>query len=324
MAELDIAFRHLLRGLPQPALALAFPHRRIEPIGHFDSSVDRPRQRTSDRLFRVRDSEGEAAVHIEVEREWRAALPSRLFDYATSAVTGTQLPVWSVVLLLKPGGRPPDGTGVYRIRGADGDSFVFRYRVVPLWQLDAHQWRDHLGAQGAPYCVAMRGVDPEFVQKLAEGIRTDSQLTRDERESIMQCLYMMTTAILGVDAVERSFPMEWMRDDPNIQELIRRWVDRGRVEGRVEGQAIAMRQVLYKVLASRSFTVPPDVRERIDGETDAARLEVWYEAALRALTLDDVFALDRSAAARRARSLVRPARGRGAAAPARGRRMRRR
>lgn len=52
-----------------------------------------PRQRTSDGLFRVRDRTGEAAVHVEIEREWRAKIPSRLFDYASSAATGTRLPV---------------------------------------------------------------------------------------------------------------------------------------------------------------------------------------------------------------------------------------
>lgn len=66
MGETDVTFRHLLRGLPRPILRLAFPRRRLEPLGPFDSSVDRPRQRTTDGLFRVRDRTGEAAVHVEI------------------------------------------------------------------------------------------------------------------------------------------------------------------------------------------------------------------------------------------------------------------
>ena len=66
MGETDVTFRHLLRGLPRPILQLAFPRRRIEPLGPFDSSVDRPRQRTTDSLFRVRDRIGEAGVHVEI------------------------------------------------------------------------------------------------------------------------------------------------------------------------------------------------------------------------------------------------------------------
>ena len=33
MGEIDIAFRRLLRGLPWPILRLAFPRRRLEPVG---------------------------------------------------------------------------------------------------------------------------------------------------------------------------------------------------------------------------------------------------------------------------------------------------
>src|SRR5262245_1336321 len=71
MGESDVTFRRLLRQLPRPLLRLAFPRRRLEPLGPLDPSVDRSRQRTADNLFRVRDGATEAAVHVEIEREWR-------------------------------------------------------------------------------------------------------------------------------------------------------------------------------------------------------------------------------------------------------------
>src|SRR3954452_13529502 len=86
MGETDVTFRQLLRGLPRPILRLAFPRRRLEPLGTLDPSVDRPRQRTADSLFRVRDGAAEAAVHVEIERAWRTEIPRRLFEYASAAV----------------------------------------------------------------------------------------------------------------------------------------------------------------------------------------------------------------------------------------------
>lgn len=118
MGETDVTFRHLLRGLPRPILQLAFPDHPLEPLGPFDPSVDRPRQRTADNLFRVRDGVGEAAVHVEIERAWRTEIAPRLFDYASAAVTATRLPVWSVVVLLRPGGQPPRGTGALYVVSA--------------------------------------------------------------------------------------------------------------------------------------------------------------------------------------------------------------
>lgn len=66
MGETDVTFRRLLRVLPRPILQLAFPDRHLEPIGPpIDPSLDRARPRTADNLFRVRDGDGEAVVHVE-------------------------------------------------------------------------------------------------------------------------------------------------------------------------------------------------------------------------------------------------------------------
>jgi hypothetical protein len=293
MGETDVTFRHLLRDLPQPILRLAFPRHRLVPLGPLDPSVDKPRTRTSDNLFRVRHGAQEAAVHVEVEREWRTEIARRLFEYASSAMVATRLPVWSVVVLLRPGGRPPSVTGVYRIPGIGGDVIQFRYQVVPLWRLDAHRMRKQLGLQGAPFCVAMRGADEAFVRELVEQVHADRTLTRRDRRTTMQLLYVVSAAILGSETARRIFHVESIIQDPNVQELIREWEDKGhakgRTEGRTEGRATEARLLLHKVLAARSFAVPQDVRARIDGESDVTRLESWIEAAVTAPSLGDVF-----------------------------------
>ena len=99
--------------------------------------------------------------------------------------------------------------------------------------------------------------------------------------------------------------MDSIIQDPNVQELIREWEDKGRAKGRVEGRAKGRaegraegrakgraeeaRKLLYKVLAARSFRITPAVRARVNGETDVARLEAWHEAAVTARAVADVF-----------------------------------
>jgi hypothetical protein len=46
---------------------------------------------------------------------------------------------------------------------------------------------------------------------------------------------------------------------------------------------------LHAVLTVRSFPVTPDVRARIDGESDVARLETWLKATVTANAIGDVF-----------------------------------
>jgi hypothetical protein len=79
--------------------------------------------------------------------------------------------------------------------------------------------------------------------------------------------------------------VESIIQDPNVQELIGEWEEKGRGEGR----AAEARLLLHRVLVARSFTVTPDVRARIDGEPDVTRLEAWLEAAVTATSIGDVF-----------------------------------
>jgi len=75
--------------------------------------------------------------------------------------------------------------------------------------------------------------------------------------------------------------MESIIQDPNVQELIREWEDKGR--------ATEARSMLLTVLAARSFPVTPDLRSRIDSEPDIDRVESWLKTAVTAKTIGDVF-----------------------------------
>jgi hypothetical protein len=191
---------------------------------------------------------------------------------------------------------------------------VFRYHVVLLWQLDARAMLGQLGLRGAPFCVAMHGADEALVRGAVAEVRGGGGgLTEDEQQTTMQLLYIMTAAILGSGTARRIFHMESLIQDPNVQELIREWeseglargvaqgLAQGKAEGMAQGRAEGMvtgrdtgraeeaRTLLYKVLAVRAFAVTPDVRARIDGELEVARLEAWLEAAVIAGALGDVF-----------------------------------
>jgi hypothetical protein len=152
MGEHDIAFRRLLRDLPEPVLRLVFRRRRLKVLGAADASADRSVQRTTDNLFRVREGRRESIVHIEIERAWRKSIPMRMFDYASAAHVATGLPVVSVVLLLRRGGRRPPGRCLTYRAGALGAEIRFRYFVLPLYELDARKMQRRLPPEGWPLC----------------------------------------------------------------------------------------------------------------------------------------------------------------------------
>jgi hypothetical protein len=90
--------------------------------------------------------------------------------------------------------------------------------------------------------------------------------------------------IFGSETARR-IHVESIIQDPNVQELIREWEDKGRDKGRAE----EARRLLHKVLAARALRVTPEVRARIDAEANVERLESWHEAAVTAAAIGDVF-----------------------------------
>jgi hypothetical protein len=130
----------------------------------------------------------------------------------------------------------------------------------------------------------MQGSDEAFIRELVEKVQTDPTLAPHDRRTTIQLLYIVSAVILGSETA-RIFHVESIIQDPNVQELIREWEDKGRTEGHAD----EARSLLLKVLAARSLPVPPDLRARIDGEPDLAWLESWLEAAVTAAAVGDVF-----------------------------------
>jgi hypothetical protein len=64
---------------------------------------------------------------------------------------------------------------------------------------------------------------------------------------------------------------------------------RGRAEGEARGRAEGEAAMLLRVLAARGFTVPDDIRQRIQSCTDLAWLEAWGERAATATSLEEIF-----------------------------------
>lgn len=289
-------------------------------------------------------------IHVEIEREWRRSLPGRLFNYATAGVAATGLPVWSLVVLLRPGGRPPDRVGVHRIPGLDGDAFVFRYSVVPLWQLDARSMLAELGLEASPFCIAMRGVDRAFVQTVVQRVVDDRTMAAPARRTTIRLLSVITAAIFGSGPARRIFQMDSIIRDRNVQELIRGWKADGIAEGKAEGKAEGIaegkakgiaegkakgiveghlseaRTALRTVLAGRSFRLTPELRARIADETRLVQIQSWLKAAIKATSIDEVFTPVRRRARRRPAPRPQPSqtRSRGSRSRSRSRSGRRR
>jgi hypothetical protein len=64
---------------------------------------------------------------------------------------------------------------------------------------------------------------------------------------------------------------------------------RGRAEGEARGRAEGEAAMLLRVLAARGFTVPDEIRQQVQSCTDLTQLETWFDRAVTAKSLDEVF-----------------------------------
>jgi hypothetical protein len=68
--------------------------------------------------------------------------------------------------------------------------------------------------------------------------------------------------------------------DPFVDGLL----DQGRIEGIAKGEA----KMLLRVLDAR-FDVPAAVRSKVAACTDTGQIEIWFDCALTAATIDEIF-----------------------------------
>jgi hypothetical protein len=67
------------------------------------------------------------------------------------------------------------------------------------------------------------------------------------------------------------------------------WIEEGLEKGGAEGRLDSARQMTLRLLEKR-FSVPEDIRKRVEECTDVAEIDAWFGRAITAKSLDEVFA----------------------------------
>ena len=94
----------------------------------------------ADKLFRI-DGERPCLLHLELEANPRSGIPRELMRYNTLVDHRDNLPVETVLVLLRPKAFTTDQTGVYRRLGINGNLIAeFRYRIEKVWERPVEYW----------------------------------------------------------------------------------------------------------------------------------------------------------------------------------------
>jgi hypothetical protein len=254
----------------------------------------------SDKLIRLGGPEP-LIVHTEFLSGRVVSYPKQLHRYNALAGYKYDVPVWSVLFLLRPAADGPELTGEYvqEVPGR-GRNLWFRYDVVRIWQVPP----ERLLAAGlpllplAPVSAVPRERVPEVLRAVAARLRDEAAVGLREalwaataillglnhpKERVEELIREVTTMVLGIHGIEESSVYQDIFAKGRAEGEARGRAEgeaRGRAEGEARGRAEEARKIL--LIQGRKRLGPPDesVQGRIAAIGDLDRLNHLLERLL--------------------------------------------
>lgn len=202
------------------------------------------------------------------------------------------LPVETVLILLRPKAAASDQTGMYSRRGPAGNVIAeFRYHVERVWERPADFWLSG-GVNLAPLAL----LTDEAAGDLETALARFRERLRDHGadETISKSLLGSSFVLCGLrytrertEELFRSASM-LMEESTTYQGILEKGHEKGLAEGRAKGLAQGEQKVLLR-LGTKRFGLPTAaVVAALEAITDTARLEQMTDHILDVTSWDDL------------------------------------
>ena len=233
----------------------------------------------SDRVFRIAGA-SPALLHLELESDARLGTPRELLRYNTLLDLQYDLPVETVLVLLRPKADTSDRTGVYERIGPSGATVCrFRYSVVRVWELSVAQWLA-CGPGLAPLALLTEEATTDLesaVARVRDTVR-ETAPNPDVAETVFASSFILCGLRHNMDLAKEIFrSLHMIMEDSSTYQGV---VTIGRVLERRE-------MVLW--LGTKRFGAPPEnVSTVLKSITDLNQLQRLSDFALTATGWDDL------------------------------------
>ena len=266
----DATTKYLVETYPQDWLAYV----GFSPVGRV-SVLDADLSTVTaavDKVLRIEDPEP-AIVHLEFQTTYDRAIGRRLNRYNGMLHHDEEVPVFSVLVLLRPSADGPAASGLHQMSLPGRPPHLhFEYGVRRVWEEPVS---DLLA--GPLGTLPMAPLGAADLPALPSVLRTmEQRFTREIAPGEADQLRVVTYTLLGLrfppTVVDRMMPgIRSMRDSLTYQAIL----EEGRVEGRAEGRVDEARELLLELGTGRFG--PPD------GGTHATLRAIADRAQLHAL-----------------------------------------
>lgn len=231
---------------------------------------------------------GDSLLHLDFQSGPDPTLSRRVLLYNVLLHDGYELPVHSVVILLRPRANRGDLTGAlsYAARPERGH-LDFAFEVIRLWQVPAERMlASGLGTLPLAVLGQMpvgRSADealPEVIARLVQRIEAEA---RPEQGPILLTASFVLTGLRvsqqrvlelfqGVRTMRESTAYQAILDEGRAEGEIK-----GRAEGEIKGRAEEARRLLLRLGRKRWGDPDPAIEATVRAITDVERLELLAE-----------------------------------------------
>lgn len=255
----DITLKHLFESRPADCLRLVgLP--TSAPVDVIDADFATV-SAAADKVFRIKDRP-RWLMHFELQSTYDAALSERILRYNVLLKGRHNLPVCSVVILLRPKADGPEMTGVVRHTRGGERYLEFAYQVLRIWQKPVAEVLE--GGIGmlplAPLAEVAQPELPAVIQRMKERLSAE---TAPSEEAV---LWTATFLLMGLRfdqalATELLKGVRTMKESVTYQAIIN------------EGAAEEAQRILLR-LGTKAFGAPDAATKAVlAGISDPERLE---------------------------------------------------
>ncbi len=257
----------------------------------------------ADRLFRI-DGPITAVLHLELEATGKLGRPAQLLRYNVAASAATDLPVHSIIMVLRPKANASDLTGQLEVPDANGQTYLtFKYTVVRVWQESVDAFLS-AGPGVAPLALltdeAAGNMTAAFA-RFREHLRAEGVSDSVERDLLISTYVLcgLRYSKTETENLYRDLNMT-LEDSTTYQHILNKGIIQGRTEGRAEGQTegqakgitIGQKQEAQRLVlrlgVKRFGPSPTNAEAVILAISDHDRLERMAERAIDATGWDDL------------------------------------
>jgi len=243
------------------------------------------------KVWLVDGSEEWILLHLEVQHRPDTDFPARLYryNYRMFDVYGRNVATLAILADTDPNWRP-----THYERSAPGSRVQFDYSICKLLDLVADEAALRASREPAAavvlanWAVQQAGRDDDRRLALKWDLTRRLFETGLTKSDILELYRLIDWLMKLPDELELRFRQqvqeyEQRQNMPYVTSIERFGIE----QGRAEGQLIACRQNILDLLEARFGEAPSDVRQRVEAETDLARLRAWHRLAGTCAKLED-------------------------------------